>query len=155
MIGLLSSNPNVNSSTSGSLATSPSLNGINSNLNCVNNSVNSNGTNNNTDISQLSYDLISLSTTLQQFETIRKWLTKHHKKYCENDVPSNKALSQFLCQFIQFQEDYLGKNAAKPSSGLTRLPFEVLVDFQPSELCVTCFQLFLNINMNKKYQNSI
>ena len=132
MIGI-SSNQNINNSSLTNTTTSPSLNSIN---NCNSTANATNGNNNNSssssNMSQLSYNLISLSTTLQQFETIRKWLTKHHKKYCENDVPSNKSLSQFLCQFIQFQEDHLGKNSPKPLPPITRLPFEVLVDFQTS-----------------------
>jgi SWI/SNF related-matrix-associated actin-dependent regulator of chromatin subfamily C len=86
-------------------------------------------------VSHLSSSLIAASTTIQQFDTIRKWLSKHHKKYCENDPPSNKLLSQFLCQFVQFQEEALGRaaaQAAKPHTlPLTRLPFEMLTDFQP------------------------
>lgn len=78
-----------------------------------------------------SSNLISLSTTVQQFDAIRKWLVKHHKKFCDSDPPSNKNLSQFLQQFIQFQEENLGKNAAKPIPQITRLPFEILLDFAP------------------------
>jgi hypothetical protein len=132
MIGI-SSNQNINNSSLTNTTTSPSLNSISNNTNCNStNNATTNGNNSSLNMSQLSYNLISLSTTLQQFETIRKWLTKHHKKYCENDVPSNKSLSQFLCQFIQFQEDHLGKNSPKPLPSITRLPFEVLVDFQTS-----------------------
>lgn len=76
--------------------------------------------------SQLSSNLINSSVNLQQFDNIRKWLSKNHKKYFENDQPpSNKTLSQFLCQFVQFQEDLLGKSAAsthKLSTNVTRLP---------------------------------
>ncbi len=68
-------------------------------------------------------------SNVQQFETIRKWLLKNYKKYCEQDQPSNKALSQFICQFFQFQEDNLGRDSAKSQPGITRLPYEVLVDF--------------------------
>jgi SWI/SNF related-matrix-associated actin-dependent regulator of chromatin subfamily C len=74
--------------------------------------------------------LISTSTSLTQFEVIRKWLAKNHKKYYDPEQASNKQLSHFLAQFIQFQEENLGRNAPKPAPTVTRLPFEILVDFQ-------------------------
>ena len=135
MIGI-SSNQNINNTI-----TSPSHNSINTNsYNSVVTNTNggggggggANSISSASNMSQLSFNLINMSTTLQQFETIRKWLTKHHKKYCENDVPSNKSLSQFLCQFVQYQEDHLGKNSPKPLPPITRLPCEVLMDFQTS-----------------------
>ncbi len=76
-----------------------------------------------TNTAQISSNLMSFSTAVPQFESIRKWLIKNQKKYVENDQPSNKMLSQFLCQFIQFQEEYLGRYAAtKPPIPVTRLP---------------------------------
>ena len=113
MIG--SSTLSINNNNSGSFNSPSYTNSNNSNsLNSSNNA--------NSNISQLSFNLINLSTTTQQFDTIRKWLTKNHKKYCENDPPANKNLLQFLCQLIQFQEDNLGKNAPKPLPAVTRLP---------------------------------
>ena len=123
-----------------------------------------------------SSNLISLSTTIQQFDAIRKWLVKHHKKACDSDPPSNKNLSQFLQQFIQFQEDNLGKNAAKPIPQITRLPVSPsspltchrfapvtlryfwLVSsssrscstLRPTERCATCLPSFSNTNISRK-----
>ena len=108
MIGISS---NINNSAAGSLTTSPSLNNNNSsnnniNSNCINaantngNSVSSTANNNGSGgggILQLSYNLISLSTTLQQFDTIRKWLTKHHKK-----VVKGKKIACFVLNFTCF-----------------------------------------------------
>lgn len=87
--------------------------------------------------SSSSSDLISSSVSLHQFDSIKKWLLKHHKKYFEKDASiSNKEFLQLLCQFVQFQEDNLGKNAPQPVPSLTRLPFEVLNDFgQSGALC--------------------
>lgn len=83
-----------------------------------------------------STNLISSSVSLAQFDSIKKWLLKHHKKYVEKDQSSNKEFLQFLTQFFQFQEDNLGKNAPQPVPTLTRLPFEVLNDFgQSGALC--------------------
>jgi len=95
---------------------------------------------------------MSFSTAVPQFESIRKWLVKNHKKYVENDQPSNKMLSQFLCQFIQFQEEYLGRFAApRPNIPVTRLPYEVLVDFQPGgALCHLFSAVF-----KQKYEQKI
>ena len=139
---LLSTNTNTSSTalslTSPGQHSSSLLNNNNSNNNnTINNNSNCSSNNNNTINNVNSSNLISLLTTVQQFETIRKWLLKHHKKYCESDQPSNKALSHFLCQYIQFQEENLGREAAKlHKPGLTRLPFEVLVDFgQGGALC--------------------
>lgn len=100
--------------------------------------------------SSLSSNLIGLSTTLQQFDTIRKWLLKNHKKYCD-DLPSNKNLSQFLQQFVQFQEDNLGKNAPKPTPTITRLPFEILTDFGPGGALCHLFSVILKY----KHENKI
>lgn len=71
---------------------------------------------------QAAATLITTSTSLQQFDVIRKWLAKNQKKYFDNEQASNKQLSQFLGQFIQFQEDNLGRNAPKPLPTVTRLP---------------------------------
>lgn len=91
---------------------------------------------NQTLINTASSNLINGSITVQQFDTIRKWLLKHHKKYCDNDQLTNKNLLQFLSQFIQFQEDTFGKDAQKHTVTITRLPFEVLVDLgQGGALC--------------------
>ena len=149
MIGI-SSNQNINNSSLTNNTTSPSLNSINTNCNSLNNTNGGTGATAASNMSQLSYNLINMSTTLQQFETIRKWLTKHHKKYCENDLPSNKSLSQFLCQFIQFQEDHLGKNSPKPLPPITRLPFEVLVDFQTSGALCHLFSTVFKFKYEQK-----
>ena len=90
-----------------------------------------------------SANLIALSTTIQQFDTIRKWLIKNHKKYVENDQPSNKQLSHFLGQFVQFQEDNLGCNALKPLPPTTRLPVKLVAFFSILQNVLSLF--FLNI----------
>jgi hypothetical protein len=104
----------------------------------------------NTSTAQLTHILISSSLSVQQFDSIRKWLSKNHKKviqtekktlysplrnalsnyhsiflklkYYDADPPANKVLMQFLCQLVQFQEDNLGRSATKPLPTMTRLP---------------------------------
>lgn len=100
--------------------------------------------------SNISSNLLSLSTTVQQFDSIRKWLVKNHKKYFESEQPSNKVLSQFLCQFIQFQEEHLGKGAPKTTPAITRLPFEVLVDFQPGGALCHLFSIVFRLKHEQK-----
>lgn len=64
---------------------------------------------------------ISNSTNIQQFDSIKKWLSKNHKKYVDNDQQlSSKVLYQLLIQLMQFQEEAFGKNVKNPP--LTRLP---------------------------------
>ena len=49
------------------------------------------------------------SETVNQFETIRVWLTKNCKKHIQADPPTNKSLAVLVDQLIQFQEDNFGK----------------------------------------------
>jgi SWI/SNF related-matrix-associated actin-dependent regulator of chromatin subfamily C len=119
----------------------------------ISSSLNSNNTN------KLSCNLINASTSLQQFDTIRKWLNKNHKKYFEGtEPPSNKQLLELLCQFVQFQEDNLGKHSSTTLANtnssnlhLTRLPIDIFFKFQPGDaLC----QLFATI-YKYKYEQRI
>ena len=103
---------------------------------CSNSNNNNNNNNTNTNNVNSSCNMVVHFSQLQHFEVIRKWLLKHHKKYCEQDQPSTKSLSQFILQLIQFQEENLGRDAAKSQPGITRLPYEVLVDVgQGGALC--------------------
>lgn len=89
---------------------------------------------------QAAATLITTSTSLQQFDVIRKWLAKNQKKYFDNDQANNKQLSHFLGQFIQFQEDNLGRNAPKPLPNVTRLPVRVeILSFKPFRLILKIY----------------
>lgn len=126
----------------------------------LNNSVNSSSGNGGTSVSNLiGYNASSLhmsqnssisSTPVQQFEVIRKWLAKNHKKYYESDPPSNKSLLQFLCQFVQFQEENLGRNASKPLPPITRLPVEALTDFSPNGALCYLFYIVIKYKHENK-----
>ncbi|RMZ99742.1 hypothetical protein BpHYR1_032124 [Brachionus plicatilis] len=75
-------------------------------------------------------NLISTSTTLQQFDTIRKWLSKHHKKLFESEPPSNKALSQFLChkfESIQVAKEIQDYLSYKGNNKRFKNPFDHLI----------------------------
>jgi hypothetical protein len=63
------------------------------------------------------------STNVQQFETVRKWLVKNQKKYCENDPPSNKTLYHLVLQLTQYQDELLGREVQNPP--LTKLPVSI------------------------------
>ncbi|XP_019765050.2 SWI/SNF complex subunit SMARCC2 isoform X1 [Dendroctonus ponderosae] len=67
--------------------------------------------------------------TLNALEGVKNWLQKNAKKYMNNDPITNKSISQTLIQFLQFQEDFLGKKAQKPP--MTRIPVRYFLDFKP------------------------
>jgi len=67
--------------------------------------------------------------TISQLESIKTWLMKNAKKHVSNDPPTAKSLSQLIQQFIQLQEDFLGKGAKNPS--FTRLPVYMFYDLSP------------------------
>jgi len=50
-------------------------------------------------------------------------------QHVQSDPPTAKSLAQLVSQMIQFQEDYLGKNAKNPP--FTRLPIRHFLDFTP------------------------
>nr|CAH7717470.1 unnamed protein product [Callosobruchus chinensis] len=76
--------------------------------------------------------------TLTALESVKQWLQKNAKKYVQNEQLTNKTLSSTTIQFMQFQEDFLGKNAQKPP--MTRIPVKFFIDFKPGGgLC----QIFL------------
>lgn len=47
-------------------------------------------------------------------------LLHHLLQYLQNDPISNKTIASTVVQFMQFQEDFLGKSAQKPP--MTRIP---------------------------------
>uniref|UniRef100_A0A6P7GRZ5 SWI/SNF complex subunit SMARCC2-like n=1 Tax=Diabrotica virgifera virgifera TaxID=50390 RepID=A0A6P7GRZ5_DIAVI len=67
--------------------------------------------------------------TLTAFEAVKNWLQKNGKKYVQNEPITNKTLSATAVQFMQFQEDFLGKNTQKPP--MTRIPIKYFLDFKP------------------------
>merc|ERR1712130_210089 len=72
--------------------------------------------------------------TVQQLESVQKWLMKNAKKDVASEPPTAKSLSQLVQQFIQLQEDHLGRKAKNPP--FSRLPVRLFYDFSPSgSLC--------------------
>ncbi|XP_072401811.1 SWI/SNF complex subunit SMARCC2 isoform X1 [Diabrotica undecimpunctata] len=67
--------------------------------------------------------------TLTALEAVKSWLQKNGKKYVQNEPITNKTLSATAVQFMQFQEDFLGKNTQKPP--MTRIPVKFFLDFKP------------------------
>ncbi|XP_076262537.1 SWI/SNF- related protein mor isoform X2 [Rhynchophorus ferrugineus] len=67
--------------------------------------------------------------TLNALEGVKNWLQKNVKKYLNNDPITNKTISQTVVQFLQFQEDFLGKKTQKPP--MTRIPVKYFLDFKP------------------------
>ncbi|XP_066158946.1 SWI/SNF complex subunit SMARCC2-like isoform X1 [Euwallacea fornicatus] len=67
--------------------------------------------------------------TLNSLEGVKNWLQKNAKKYINNEPLTNKIIAQTVVQFLQFQEDFLGKKAQKPS--MTRIPVKYFLDFKP------------------------
>ncbi|XP_019760528.1 SWI/SNF complex subunit SMARCC2 isoform X2 [Dendroctonus ponderosae] len=66
--------------------------------------------------------------TINALEGVKNWLQKNAKKYI-NDPITNKVIAQTAVQFLQFQEDFLGKKAQKPP--ITRIPVKHFLDFKP------------------------
>jgi len=74
------------------------------------------------------------STIISQLESVKSWLAKSAKKHVASDPPTAKSLSQLVQQFIQLQEDSLGKGAKNPPA--TRLPMILFYDLSPGgSLC--------------------
>jgi len=72
--------------------------------------------------------------TIQQLESVKAWLLKNAKKHVASEPPTAKSLSQLVQQFIQLQEDHLGRAARNPP--FTRLPVRLFYDFSPNgSLC--------------------
>nr|XP_023013071.1 SWI/SNF complex subunit SMARCC2 [Leptinotarsa decemlineata] len=67
--------------------------------------------------------------TLTALEGVKQWLQKNGKKYVQSDPVTNKTLATTTVQLMQFQEDFLGKNAQKPP--MTRIPVKYFLDFKP------------------------
>ncbi|CAH1103195.1 unnamed protein product [Psylliodes chrysocephalus] len=66
--------------------------------------------------------------TLTALEGVKQWLQKNGKKYVQNESLTNKTLSTTTVQFMQFQEDFLGKNTQKPP--MTRIPVKFFLDLK-------------------------
>lgn len=67
--------------------------------------------------------------TLNALGAVKIWLQKNAKKNIQSDPLTNNSLSALVIQMLQFQEDTLGKNAAKPP--MTRIPVKYFMDFKP------------------------
>ncbi|XP_052059233.1 SWI/SNF complex subunit SMARCC2-like isoform X1 [Mytilus californianus] len=66
--------------------------------------------------------------TIAQFDSVRTWLNKNHKKYIQADPPTNKSLSSLVIQLLQFQEETFGKHVKNPA--ITKLPMKCFLDFK-------------------------
>ncbi|KAK2704314.1 hypothetical protein QYM36_016644 [Artemia franciscana] len=66
---------------------------------------------------------------MNQFEIIKGWLSKNHKKHIQADSPKAKDLSQLTIQLLQFQEEVLNKN--NPKAKMTKIPVNLFIDLRP------------------------
>jgi len=72
--------------------------------------------------------------TIQQLESVKAWLMKHAKKHVASEPPTGKGLSQLVQQFLQLQEEHLGRRVKNPP--FIRLPMRLFYDFsQGGSLC--------------------
>uniref|UniRef100_A0A5K3FU96 SWI/SNF complex subunit SMARCC2 n=2 Tax=Mesocestoides corti TaxID=53468 RepID=A0A5K3FU96_MESCO len=68
---------------------------------------------------------------IANFDPVRTWLTRNHKKYTQAEPPTNKSLAGLCYNLLIFQEQYFGKNDMP-----TKLPSRLFVDFKPGgSLC--------------------
>jgi len=71
---------------------------------------------------------------IKSLEIVKTWLMKNAKKHVSTDPPTAQSLSKLIQEFIQLQEDYLGRNAKTPP--FTRLPMRLFYDLsQGGSLC--------------------
>ncbi|KAH9277988.1 SWI/SNF complex subunit SMARCC2 [Echinococcus granulosus] len=68
---------------------------------------------------------------IANFDPVRTWLTRNHKKYTQAEPPTNKSLAGLCYNLLMFQEQHFGRNASSP-----KLPSRLFVDFKPGgSLC--------------------
>ncbi|VDM31832.1 unnamed protein product [Hydatigera taeniaeformis] len=68
---------------------------------------------------------------IANFDPVRTWLTRNHKKYTQAEPPTNKSLAGLCYSLLMFQEQHFGKNGSPP-----KLPSRLFVDFKPGgSLC--------------------
>uniref|UniRef100_A0A1I8JI61 SWI/SNF complex subunit SMARCC2 n=2 Tax=Macrostomum lignano TaxID=282301 RepID=A0A1I8JI61_9PLAT len=78
---------------------------------------------------------------IAEFDTVRTWLTRNHKKLMQTEPPTNKSLASICYQLLCFQEEQVRRQAKSPPYP-TRLPGRLFLDFQPGgALC----QMFLTV----------
>ncbi|VUZ55487.1 unnamed protein product [Hymenolepis diminuta] len=68
---------------------------------------------------------------IANFDPVRTWLTRNHKKYTQSEPPTNKSLAGLCYQLLMFQEHHFGKINAP-----AKLPARLFLDFKPGgSLC--------------------
>ncbi|KAL3309830.1 hypothetical protein Ciccas_011615 [Cichlidogyrus casuarinus] len=84
---------------------------------------------------------------IANFDPIRTWLTRNHKKYIQSETPTNKNLATTCLQLIQFQETQFGPKKAP------KLPHKLFLDFRSggslSHILLTCFKFRHDQNWRK------
>jgi len=74
------------------------------------------------------------SSVIKQLDSVKNWLMKNAKKHVASDPPTAQSLSKLIQDFIQLQEDQLGRNSKNPP--FTRLPVRLFYDLSPNgSLC--------------------
>lgn len=90
------------------------------------------------------------SETLQEFESVRQWLQKHHKKYVQSDPPTKETLAQLIIQLVQYQDSKLGKNNSDPA--ITRFPMRCFMDFKPGGALCTIFSTMYKFKHDQRWK---
>lgn len=49
---------------------------------------------------------------IANFDPVRTWLTRNHKKYTQSEPPTNKSLAGLCYQLLMFQEHHWGKSVS-------------------------------------------
>ncbi|BHF83227.1 SWI/SNF complex subunit smarcc1 [Sparganum proliferum] len=70
---------------------------------------------------------------IANFDPVRTWLTRNHKKYTQSEPPTNKSLANLCYQLLTFQEQHYNKNV---KDSAMKLPSRLFMDFKPGgSLC--------------------
>lgn len=80
---------------------------------------------------------------IANFDPVRTWLTRNHKKYTQAEPPTNKSLAGLCYNLLMFQEQHFGKNVSHSmffsffaKGSPPKLPSRLFVDFKPGgSLC--------------------
>lgn len=84
---------------------------------------------------------------IANFDPVRMWLNRNHKKYAQSEPPTNKSLATLCLQLLQFQEQNFN------SRTFIKLPLKCFMDFKPGgALChifLTCLKFRHEHNWKK------
>jgi len=88
--------------------------------------------------------------TIKQLESVKTWLMKNAKKHVQPDPPTAQSLSKLIQEFIQLQEDYLGRSAKSPT--FTRLPVRLFYDLSAGGALCQIFQSMYKYKTDQEWR---